>query len=108
MSYRKAFIVSNALMLAAFVWAFAKDFYAPWRPYQAKYYSMAADALEKQASAEKDAKKAGALKVEAKKMRHSPMEIKQIISADLGRYDRCVTCHVGMDEYTNPTLKNDL
>ncbi len=107
MSYRKAFIVSNALMLAAFVWAFAKDFYAPWRPYQAKYYQMAADALDKQAAAESDDKKAATFKNEARKMRHAPMEIKQIISSDLGRFDRCVTCHVGMDEYTNPTLKND-
>src|SRR3989338_9136147 len=40
-------------------------------------------------------------------MRRSPMEIKQIISVDLGRFDRCVTCHVGMDEYTNTTLKNN-
>ena len=75
MSYRKAFIVSNALMLAAFVWAFAKDFYAPWRPYQAKYYQMAADELDKQAAAEKDSKKADDLKLAAKKMRRSPMEI---------------------------------
>ncbi len=107
MSYRKAFIVSNALMLAAFVWAFAKDFNAPWRPYQKKYYQMSADVLEKKAADEKDPKKADVLKAEARKMRHSPMEIKQIISSDLGRFDRCVTCHVGMDEYTNPTLKND-
>ena len=106
MSYRKAFIVSNALMLAAFVWAFAKDFYAPWRPYQAKYYQMAADVMEKQAAVEKDPTKASNLMAEARKMRHSPMEIKQIIAVDLGRFDRCVTCHVGMDEYTNTTLKN--
>lgn len=107
MSYRKAFIASNALMLGAFIWAFAKDFYAPWRPYQAKYYEMSAEVLEKKAAAEKDPKKAADLKAEAKKMRRSPMEIKQIIAGDLGRFDRCVTCHVGMDEYTNPALVND-
>ncbi len=107
MSYRKAFIVSNALMLAAFIWAFVKDFRAEWRPYQAKYYEMSADVLEKQAVAAKDPKKAADLKAEARKMRRSPLEIKQIIVGDLGRFDRCVTCHVGMDEYANPTLKND-
>jgi mono/diheme cytochrome c family protein len=107
MSYRKAFIASNALMLAAFVWAFAKDFNAEWKPYQKKYYQMAADEMEKQAAGEKDAKKAADLKAEARKLRNSPLEIKQIISVDLGRYDRCVTCHVGMDEYTNTTLKNN-
>ncbi len=45
MSYRKAFIASNALMLAAFVWAFAKDFNAEWKPYQKKYYQMSADVI---------------------------------------------------------------
>ena len=107
MSYRKAFIVSNALLLASFIWAFVKDFRAEWRPFQAKYYQMSAEVLEKKAAAEKDPKKSADLKVEARKMRSSPMEIKQIIAGDLGRFDRCVTCHVGMDEYTNPTLKND-
>jgi mono/diheme cytochrome c family protein len=107
MSYRKAFIVSNAVMLAAFIWAFVKDFRAEWRPYQAKYYAMSADVLDKKAAAESDPKKSADLKAEARKMRASPMEIKQIIVGDLGRFDRCVTCHVGMDEYTNPTLKND-
>ena len=68
---------------------------------------MAGDVLDKQAAAEKDPKKAADIKAAARRMRHSPMEIKQIIVADLGRFDRCVTCHVGMDEYTNPTLKND-
>ncbi|MEK9144115.1 MAG: hypothetical protein AAB339_00730, partial [Elusimicrobiota bacterium] len=107
MSYGKAFVALNALILATFVWAFAKDFNAEWRPYQKKYYQMSADVLEKKAAAEKDLKKAVDLKAEARKMRRSPMEIKQIIAGDLGRFDRCVTCHVGMDEYTNPTLKND-
>ncbi len=107
MSYRKLFIASNALMLAAFVWAFAKDFAAEWKPYQKKYYQLTAEALEKKAAAEKDPKKAADLRADAKKMRRSPVEIKQIIAGDLGRFDRCVTCHVGMDEYTNPSLTND-
>lgn len=107
MSYRKLFIASNALLLAAFAWAFLKDFNAEWKPYQKTYYKMAAAALEKQAAAAKDPKDAERLKAEAKKMRKSPVEIKQIIVGDLNRFDRCITCHVGMDEYTNPTLKND-
>lgn len=107
MSYRKLFIVSNALMLAAFVWAFAKDFNAEWKPYQRTYYKMSAEALEKKAAAEKDPKKAADIKAEAAKFRRAPVEIKQIIAGELGRYDRCVTCHVGMDEYTNPSLTND-
>ena len=107
MSCRKLFYAANALLLAVFIWALAVDFFAEWRPYQRKYYEMAAESLEKKASTEKDVKKAAGLTAEARKMRRSPLEIKQIIAADLGRFDRCVTCHVGMDEYVNPTLKND-
>lgn len=107
MSYRKLFIVSNFLLVVSFAWAFLKDFNAEWKPYQRTYYKMAAESLEKQASAAKDPKQAETLRAEAKKMRRAPLEIKQIIVGDLNRFDRCITCHVGMDEYTNPTLKND-
>lgn len=107
MSYRKLFYAANALLLGVFIWAFLHDHLAEWKPYQRNYYRMAADVLDKKASEEKDAKKAEVLKAEAKKMRRSPLEIKQVIVADMNRFDRCVTCHVGMDEYTNPTLKND-
>ena len=107
MSYRKLFIASNALLVVSFAWAFLKDYNAEWKPYQKAYYKMSAEALEKQAAAEKDAKKAEVLRAEAKRFRKAPVEIKQIIVADLNRFDRCVTCHVGMDEYTNPTLKNE-
>ena len=107
MSYRKLFYILNFAVLGCFIWAFAKDFNAEWRPYQAKYYKMAGDELDKQAAAAKDEGEKKRLQLEAKKMCNSPMEIKQLISKDLGRYDRCTTCHVGMDEYTNPTLKND-
>jgi mono/diheme cytochrome c family protein len=105
MSYRKLFYASNFLLLAFFGWAFLKDYNAEWKTYQSKYYEMTAQDLEKQAAAATDPKKAADLRAQAKKVRHSPLEIKQIISNDLGRYDRCITCHVGMDEYTNPTLK---
>ena len=46
MSYRKLFYAFNALMLAVFFWALAVDFFAEWRPYQAKYYKMAAESIE--------------------------------------------------------------
>jgi cytochrome c551/c552 len=107
MSYRKLFYAANALMLAVFAWAFLKDFSAEWKPYQRNYYRMTAEALEKKASAEKDEKKAAELRAEAKRFRRAPLEVKQIIVADMNRFDRCITCHVGMDEYTNPSLKND-
>ena len=103
MSYRKLFISANILMFAVFIWALLVDNNTEWKVYQKKYYQMTADDLEKQAGAASDPKKAADLKLQAKQIRRAPLEIKQIISNDLGRYDRCITCHVGMDEYTNPT-----
>ncbi len=105
MSYRKLFYLSNFLMLAVFVWALVVDNNAEWKTYQSKYYQMSADLLQKQAEGEKDPKKADGLRAQAKAMRNSPLVIRQIIVGDLDRFDRCTTCHVAMDEYTNPTLK---
>ncbi len=96
MSYRSLFYGLNLAMLVVFAWAFYADYTPEWKTYQKQYYKMAADELEK----------AGKHK-EAAQMRDNPLEIKQVINKDLGRYDRCTTCHVGMDSYTNPTLKND-
>lgn len=105
MSYRKLFYAANILLLAVFVWALVKDNAAEWKDYQKAYYKMSAEAYEKQAASEKDPKKKESLTALAQQMRHAPVEIKQIIVNDLGRYDRCVSCHVAMDEYTNPTLR---
>lgn len=105
MSYRKLFYAANILLLSVFVWALVQDDAAEWKTYQKNYYRMTADAYEKQAAAEKDPKKAEVLSALAKSNRRAPLEIKQVIVGDLGRYDRCITCHVGMDEYTNPTMR---
>ena len=105
MSYRKLFYAANFLMLGVFIWALVVDNQAEWKTYQGKYYQMAADNLQKQASDEKDPKKAEGLRAQSKGMRNSPLMVRQIIVGDLNRFDRCTTCHVAMDEYTNPTLK---
>ena len=107
MSYRQLFYLLNAALLICFVVAFGMDYNAEWKGYQKKYYKMAAEAAEKNAAATTDPEKKKLFDLEAKKFRNAPMEIKQIISKDLGKVDRCITCHVGMDEYTNPTMKNE-
>ncbi|MBI4370857.1 MAG: c-type cytochrome [Elusimicrobia bacterium] len=105
MGYRKLFYASNALLLAGFAWAFLKDHNAEWKPYQSNFNRMTAGELDKRAAAEPDPQKAAALRVQAADWRRRPLEIKQIIVGGLDRYDRCITCHAGMDEYSNPTLK---
>lgn len=104
---RKWFYGLNFAMLALFVAAFVDDYNAEWKKYQKQYYKLQSEAYKKQAEAAKDPKEKERLELESKKMRGAPLEIKQIISRDLNRIDRCITCHVGMDEYTNPTLTND-
>jgi len=105
MDYRKAFYLSNFLMLGVFIWALAADNKAEWKDYQSTYFKMAAENFDKQAAAEKDPAKAAVFRDQASKARRMPLEIRQIIVGDLNRFDRCTTCHVAMDEYTNPTLK---
>src|SRR3989338_1897643 len=106
MSYRKWFYGLNFAMAAVFVYAYWIDYNTEWKKYQKQYLRMAADTLDKQAESAKP-EQARSLKDQARKLRHQPLEIKQIIAKDLGRVDRCITCHVGMEEYANPAKTND-
>lgn len=106
MSYRRPFYLLNAALLICFVIAFGMDYNPEWKHYQRRYCKMAAEVSQKKAAEAKDPEEKKALELEAKKFRNAPLEIKQIISKDLGKIDRCITCHVGMDEYTNPAMTN--
>jgi mono/diheme cytochrome c family protein len=106
MGYKKGFYLLNAALLICFGIAFWMDYTPEWKTYQRRYLKMAAAEMDKKAQAATDPAEKKTFSQEARKLRGSPMEIKQIIAKDLGRVDRCVTCHVGMDEYVNPTLKN--
>ena len=108
MSYRSLFYALNAALLVAFGAAYWLDYNAEWKHYQKEYYRLTSESLKKQATSETDPAKKKDLLAQADKIAHAPLEIKQIINKDLGKVDRCITCHVGMDQYTNPTMKNDL
>jgi mono/diheme cytochrome c family protein len=104
MSYRKLFYAFNLALLAVFVTALVKDNNAEWKTYQRHYYDMMADHLTQEAAGAKDPAKAADLRKQAAEFRHHPLAIKQIITDGLGRFDRCTTCHVGMDQYENPAM----
>ncbi|MHB2026800.1 MAG: c-type cytochrome [Elusimicrobiota bacterium] len=104
--YRKLFLFLNFTLVAVLAYAVWRDMTPEWKKYQSAYYRMAADAMDKQAAAAKDPKQAQKLKKEADALRHSPLEIKQILTK-MGGVDRCTTCHVAMDEYVNPAMTND-
>ncbi len=106
MSLRKLFYVVNFGLLGLFIVAVAVDSCREWKGYQKEYYRRAAVDAETRLAAATDEGEKKELAAEAKRWRRRPLEIKQILAKDLGRADRCVTCHVGMDEFTNPTLTN--
>ena len=107
MTLRQWFYVTTFALLGVFVYALYIDHFREWKPYQREYYRrMAAETrarMEKAASPEEKQR----LSNEVWSWDWRGLAIKQIIARDLGRADRCVTCHVGMDEFTNPSLTND-
>src|SRR5581483_1061018 len=103
--HRKLFYAFNFLLLAVFIASLIVDYNKDWRKYQNEYFIRSARELDLQAEQSKDPEQAKRLRADARALRSQPIMIRQIIVKDLGRFDRCVTCHVGMDEFANPTLK---
>ncbi len=105
---RKLFYLFNALLLASFLVALYIDHDTEWRKYQKEFFRAQSAKLEERAASAKSPEEAKALRDQAKGLRDQPVMIRQIIVKDLDAVDRCITCHVGMDEFANPTLKTDL
>ena len=103
---RNLFFISNFLVLGLFFYALAHDFFREWKPYQKEYKlkekKRVRDLMEKGDAATKSG-----LNDELKKAKAMRLEIKQILATDMNRVDRCITCHLGHDSFTNPTLIND-
>lgn len=91
--YRKLFIFGNFAVFLLFLVAVWKDYNREWKPFQRAYNKL--DLSEAQTPDRR------------KEIKSRPLEIKQLILTDLDRVDRCITCHVGMDSFTNPTLVNN-
>ncbi|MBI3547687.1 MAG: c-type cytochrome [Elusimicrobia bacterium] len=102
--HRKLFVAFNVLLVAAFVWSLAVDYKKDWRDIQAEYFKKTAAAYAEKAKSAKDPKEAETFNQLSKAALREPIMIRQIIAKDLNRIDRCITCHVGMDEFVNPTL----
>ncbi|OGS04564.1 MAG: hypothetical protein A3G41_04680 [Elusimicrobia bacterium RIFCSPLOWO2_12_FULL_59_9] len=103
---RKLFYISNFGILGVFLLAIGLDHKREWKKHQRGYYEMEAARLEEELKSAGDEAERKSIQSQIRSFRRRPLEIKQIITPDLGRVDRCVTCHVGMDEFTNPSLSN--
>ena len=72
--WRVAAALAAVVMLAALAWAPTKEFFRPWRAVQERYNSLAA----------------------ARGLDPVPVQVRQTWFAEVGKADRCGTCHLAM------------
>jgi mono/diheme cytochrome c family protein len=100
------FYIVNFGLVAALLAAVVVDHNRDWAKYQKEYYALSAKASMEKAAAAKTPEEKSRFEAEAKQWKRQPVQIKQLLVNDLGRIDRCTSCHVGMDPFTNPSLTN--
>jgi cytochrome c2 len=88
-----AFALANVLLVLFLIWTMTTEYAPEWKQYQREYYRLWAAKLT-----EADLKNDPALK---QKLLSRPLEIKQTWDAKLEITDRCMTCHMGVD---NPKM----
>jgi mono/diheme cytochrome c family protein len=101
---RKAFYILNFAILGSFVAALIVDNNREWKTYQKEFTRREIERVQGELASAKDEKARASLAGQLDNLKHRPLAIKQIMATDLGRVDRCVTCHVGLDEIANPSL----
>jgi cytochrome c2 len=88
-----AFALANVLLVLLLMWTMTTEYAPEWKKYQREYYRLWAAKLT-----EADLQNDPALK---QKLLSRPLEIKQTWDAKLEITDRCMTCHMGVD---NPKM----
>jgi mono/diheme cytochrome c family protein len=99
---RKLFYIGNFVILGLFVAAMIQDNDREWKHYQKEYRRLEVERvtseLEKAANPQDKAR----LETELASAKSMPIGLRQVMVNDLGRFDRCISCHVGMDPVSNP------
>lgn len=88
--FYRAFSVVSFFVLCVLLLAYYKDSKREWKTYQGQYYGIASQY----------AKTAD----EKERIKKTPLKIEQVVLKDFGRVDRCMTCHLGVED---PDLKNE-
>jgi cytochrome c2 len=88
-----AFAVANLALVLLLMWTMTTEYAPTWKKYQREYYRIWASKLT-----EADLKADPTLR---QKLLSKPLEVKQIWDPKLGITDRCMTCHLGVD---NPRM----
>jgi cytochrome c551/c552 len=82
-----AFAVTNFILVLLLMWTVGAEYAPEWKQYQREYYRLFAERTEDPE-----------LKSE---ILSSPLEIQQVWTPELDITDRCMTCHMGVD---NPKM----
>jgi mono/diheme cytochrome c family protein len=90
---RVAFMILSAGLLVVVIWTVWAEVRRPWRAYQARSRSMEIRSLEAALEAARDEAARQKLTQRLQLARVRPDQIEQILLGDLGRADRCTTCH---------------
>ncbi|TAN36704.1 MAG: c-type cytochrome [Verrucomicrobia bacterium] len=88
------FIVAGLAVGGLVILAFYKDQFREWKEWQHAYIK------QEMARATNEAQRAAAALI--------PVEIKQIVLPDVGRIDRCTTCHLAVDDASYSGFKQPL
>lgn len=82
----KKLLLASSLVALGFLVAsgLSENVFVSWKGYQKKYARLLADRVERPE--------------EKREALATPVELRQIVVPDLGIIDRCVTCHLGMDD----------
>ena len=88
-----AFALANLLLVLLLMWTMTTEYAPEWKKYQREYYRLWAAKLT-----DADLKSDPTLK---QKLLSKPLEVKQVWNAKLEITDRCMTCHMGVD---NPKM----
>jgi hypothetical protein len=80
--YRTLFAVFSTLSLLTLIWTGIREAAPEWKRYQNAYYALLEQKLEAQGT---------------KNFRRPPLTIQQVWLPEIGRVDRCTTCHMGAE-----------
>jgi mono/diheme cytochrome c family protein len=105
LTIRNLFIWGNVVLLVLFLAAVAKDHVREWKGFQKDYYRRENNRLHEELEKAQSEEEKERLSRELRNLKAQPLEIKQIMLEKMDRFDRCITCHVGMDPAVNPSLR---
>jgi mono/diheme cytochrome c family protein len=101
---RNMFVGGNVVLLLLFLAVLVKDARREWKPYQKTFFAREkarlATALKAAGPEEREK-----LERESRDMGAQSVHIRQILLPAFDRFDRCTTCHLGMDSSVTPSLR---